>query len=71
MTLLMEPDFGTPASTNEETVQVEIDGVFPNWITHIRFPYFKNIQPNTRIDFSCPITALVGPNGTGKIQGPR
>lgn len=27
MTLLIEPDYGTPASKSEETVQVEIDGV--------------------------------------------
>jgi formate dehydrogenase major subunit len=27
MTLLIEPDYGTPASESLETVQVEIDGV--------------------------------------------
>lgn len=44
------------------------DKVFPGYITHIRFPRFKNIADGTRIDFSFPITALVGPNGSGKTS---
>lgn len=44
------------------------DKVFPGYITHIRFPRFKNIADNTRIDFSFPITALVGSNGSGKTS---
>lgn len=36
------------------------------FIRHIRFPYYKNLSPNTRIDFTYPITALVGANGTNK-----
>lgn len=36
------------------------------FIRHIRFPYFKNFAPDTRIDFTFPITAIVGPNGTNK-----
>ncbi|MBF6218042.1 AAA family ATPase [Nocardia abscessus] len=35
-------------------------------IRHIRFPYFRNLEPGLRIDFNHPITALVGPNGTNK-----
>jgi len=35
-------------------------------ITHIRFPLFKNLVPGTRIDFTHPVTAIVGPNGTNK-----
>lgn len=38
------------------------------FITHIRFPRFKNIEPNTRIDFTFPLTALVGANGSGKTS---
>lgn len=44
------------------------DKVFPGYITHIRFPRFKNIADGTRIDFSFPITALVGANGSGKTS---
>lgn len=42
--------------------------VFPGYITHIRFPRYKNIAPNVRIDFSFPVTALVGINGSGKTS---
>ncbi|HAX2893216.1 TPA: ATP-binding protein [Escherichia coli] len=42
------------------------NGEFEPFIQHIRFPYFKNIEQNARIDFQFPITALVGKNGTNK-----
>lgn len=44
------------------------DKVFPGYITHIRFPRFKNIADGVRIDFTFPITALVGSNGSGKTS---
>lgn len=44
------------------------DEVFPGYITHIRFPRFKNIADGTRIDFTFPVTALVGSNGAGKTS---
>lgn len=37
-----------------------------HYITHARFPNFKGLERNTRIDFSFPLTALVGANGIGK-----
>jgi len=36
------------------------------YIRHIRFPHYKNLVEGTRIDFTYPITALVGANGTNK-----
>lgn len=39
---------------------------FEPFIRHIRFPYFKNLELNARIDFQFPITVLVGQNGTNK-----
>ena len=36
------------------------------YIRHIRFPQYKNLAADTRVDFNYPITALVGPNGTNK-----
>lgn len=36
------------------------------YIRHIRFPQYKNLAADTRIDFAYPITALVGANGTNK-----
>ncbi|MFW3174047.1 hypothetical protein EX530_05030 [Xanthomonas phaseoli] len=44
------------------------DRIFPGYITHIRFPRFKNIADGTRVDFTFPITALVGSNGSGKTS---
>ena len=41
---------------------------FPGYITHIRFPRFKNISDGARIDFTFPVTALVGSNGSGKTS---
>ncbi|MCA1176659.1 MULTISPECIES: ATP-dependent nuclease [unclassified Pantoea] len=42
------------------------NGEFESFITHVRFPYFKNLERNARIDFQFPITVLVGQNGTNK-----
>lgn len=39
---------------------------FKNYISKIRFPHYKNFESNTTIDFSFPLTVLVGKNGTGK-----
>ena len=36
------------------------------YINYIRFPYFRNLEENLRIDFNFPLTALVGQNGTNK-----
>jgi energy-coupling factor transporter ATP-binding protein EcfA2 len=41
-------------------------GALKNYIAHAVFPKFKNFEPGTRIDFSFPLTALVGANGIGK-----
>lgn len=37
-----------------------------HYITHATFPKFKSFEPQTRVDFSFPLTALVGANGIGK-----
>ncbi|MFA6063060.1 MAG: AAA family ATPase [Gallionella sp.] len=36
------------------------------FVGHIRFPQYKNLTSDTRIDFTYPISALVGANGTNK-----
>lgn len=41
-------------------------GKFEPYIRHIRFPRFKNLEADTKINFDFPITALVGANGTNK-----
>lgn len=45
-----------------------LNRIFPAYVTHIRFPRYKNMAVDTRIDFTFPITALVGPNGSGKTS---
>jgi predicted ATPase len=39
---------------------------FDPYISHIRFPHYKNLAPDLKIELDFPITALVGPNGTNK-----
>lgn len=36
------------------------------YINHIRFPQYKNLSTDTKVEFSYPISALVGVNGTNK-----
>lgn len=41
-------------------------GVFSKYIEYMVFPYYKNLVPNTKINFRFPLTVLVGKNGSGK-----
>lgn len=40
--------------------------LFYPFISHIRFPRYKNLIPDLKIEFKYPITALVGVNGASK-----
>lgn len=51
-----------------EKMRGNLHRVFPSYITHIRFPRYKNMAKDARIDFTFPITALVGSNGSGKTS---
>ncbi|MBI5898670.1 MAG: AAA family ATPase [Rhodocyclales bacterium] len=51
-----------------EGLRGELHKVFPAYITHIRFPRYKNMAPGARIDLDFPVTALVGANGSGKTS---
>lgn len=46
--------------------RIKDSGQFLKYIEHLRYPRFKNMEPNSRIDFNFPITFLVGKNGSGK-----
>lgn len=50
----------------KEIQEEKIKGRFQNYIEYMQFPKYKNLKENTRIDFSFPLTMLVGKNGTGK-----
>lgn len=39
---------------------------FKKYIDFIQFPFYRNLQPNTRITFDFPLTVFVGQNGSGK-----
>jgi predicted ATPase len=52
--------------TIEQLSAILAAGKFEPFIGYIRFPRYKNLATNFRIDFTFPITALVGPNGTNK-----
>lgn len=40
--------------------------VHKQYIEHIRYPFFRNLEVNTKITFDFPISFLVGKNGGGK-----
>lgn len=41
---------------------------FEPFISAIWFPHYKSLEDDLRIDFTWPITAIVGPNGTNKTS---
>ncbi len=47
-------------------VQMKENNSFPNYIEYIQFPFFKNMQKHTKINFDFPLTVLIGRNGSGK-----
>lgn len=46
--------------------KMKTNGVFKNYIEYIKFPFYKNLIPNSKINFEFPLTVLVGKNGSGK-----
>ncbi len=40
--------------------------IFQRYIEYIRFPFFKNFGENLKVNFTFPITFIVGQNGSGK-----
>ncbi len=42
------------------------NGVFTKFIDYIRFPFYRNLEENTKITFDFPLTVFVGQNGCGK-----
>lgn len=52
-----------------DTIQsMKEKGVFENYIEYIEFPFYKNLFPRTRINFTFPMTILIGKNGSGKTS---
>jgi len=49
-----------------EISRMKARNAFRNFIEYIQFPYFRNLEKNTRIIFDFPLTVFVGQNGSGK-----
>lgn len=47
-------------------LKLKKSGQLNPYINYIRFPYYKNLKNNLKIDFDYPLTAIVGKNGTNK-----
>lgn len=50
----------------QQLTQLRNNNVHKKYIEYIRYPYFRNLEENTKITFDFPITFLVGKNGGGK-----
>lgn len=50
----------------EQLSQLRNKKIHKRYIEYIRYPFFRNLEENTKIDFNFPITFLVGKNGGGK-----
>lgn len=50
----------------QQLIQLRNNNVHKKYIEYIRYPYFRNLEENTKITFDFPITFLVGKNGGGK-----
>lgn len=46
--------------------QIKTANQFKKYIEFIQFPYYRNLEANTRITFSYPLTVFIGQNGCGK-----
>lgn len=49
-----------------EISRIKARNAFRNYIEYIQFPYFRNLDRNTKISFDFPLTVFVGQNGSGK-----
>jgi predicted ATPase len=50
----------------ETLLEIRNKGIHKHYIEHIRYPFFRNLEADTKIIFDFPITFLVGKNGGGK-----
>ncbi|MGQ7449538.1 AAA family ATPase [Streptococcus suis] len=53
---------------NTLTSMFERKRIFAPFIEHIRFPKYKGLAPNSIINFTYPVTLLVGQNGSNKTS---
>lgn len=46
--------------------QIKSSEVIKSYIDFIRFPFYRNLEPDTIINFDFPLTVFIGQNGCGK-----
>ena len=56
----------SPSGIAAAVKELEANYLRSEHITYLKFPNFKNIDPATIIEFTSPLTVLVGANGTNK-----
>ena len=49
-----------------DLVQIKTSNAFRHYIKDIHFPYYRNLEGNTIINFNFPLTVFIGQNGCGK-----
>lgn len=50
-----------------ESIQsIKRSGQFKNYIDFVKFPFYRNVEIDTRITFDFPLTVFIGQNGCGK-----
>lgn len=47
-------------------LSIKRSGKIKNYIDFIRFPFYRNLEIDTRINFEFPLTVFIGQNGSGK-----
>lgn len=55
-----------PSDLIKDIVRIKSSNQFKRYINFIQFPFYRNLELNTRISFDFPLTIFVGPNGSGK-----
>jgi predicted ATPase len=46
--------------------KIKLGNQFEKYINFIRFPFYRNLEIDTQINFDFPLTAFIGQNGCGK-----
>jgi predicted ATPase len=49
-----------------QIIRIKSSGQFRKYINFIQFPFYRNIEINSRISFDFPLTVFIGQNGCGK-----
>ena len=52
--------------TIEDIQAIKHAGQFKKYIDFIQFPFYRNLEPGTKITFDFPFTVFAGQNGSGK-----